>query len=118
MATADFEEIVDSYLEAAQLLGLTRRDVELAIRQAIRIEHRCPACRHSRAPYRVRILALKRDALPIFDRSCRLANVGPSCRHFEPLELPELDPSGPEWFQPAEYDHHAVAREPAKRVRR
>ena len=91
---SDFDELVESYLPAAAVLGLARSDVERAIRSATRIVGRCPSCRHSRAPHQVMAVATGRGRLDVYNRGCALNRQPYRCRSFELLELPPVaDPA-------------------------
>lgn len=87
---SDFDEIVESYVPSAQSLGLTRADVERAVRSATRASRSCVACRFGRAPWQSELYALRRNALDVFHRRCERALSRHRCRDFEPLELPPV----------------------------
>jgi len=91
---SDFDELVESYLPAAAVLGLARSDVERAVRAAAHIVGRCPPCRHSRASAMVMRIATERGLLATFSRRCTLNRLPFGCRCFEWLELPPVaDPA-------------------------
>lgn len=87
---SDFDQIVESYLPAAKILGLDRADVECAVRAATRIVGRCPACGHSRAAARAVQVARDQGRLDVFNRSCSLVRPAFRCREFQPIELPPV----------------------------
>jgi len=86
----DFHELVNSYLEAARVMGDDRAHVEMAISLATRQLGRCPSCRHSRAPFNVVEVAEQEQRLEIYKRSCSQRHfVGLNgCPYWEVLQIP------------------------------
>lgn len=84
----DFDDIVNSYMEAAQMLGLTRDDVDMAVRKATRFVGQCSSCRHSRAPPNAVSIAMLENRLPIHTRQCTREPPHKRCPNWEALDLP------------------------------
>lgn len=86
---SDYNELVESYLDAAAVMGDDRAHVETAVSLATRFSGKCPSCRHSRAPENVVEVALA-GRLEIFKRSClwgRMTGLN-GCPLWEQLEIP------------------------------
>jgi len=86
--TTDFNQIVNSYMEAAQVLFLSRAWVEMAVMKAKRLEKRCASCRFSRAPYDVVEVAQRRGVLDIFRRRCIQQPPMVKCEAWQELSVP------------------------------
>lgn len=87
--TNDFDQIVDSYLPAAAILAMTRSEVESAVLNATRFDHRCESCRHSRAPHGAVTIAEMTGGLPVYKRRCGRAPLTLRCPRWERLEIPQ-----------------------------
>lgn len=83
-----WEELVESYMPAADFMGLSREEVDMALRVATRFERRCPSCRFSRAPHHALTQAQAEDVLVIYDRSCINKPPRPTCKGWTKLEPP------------------------------
>lgn len=87
----DYNELIESYMEAAKVAGFHRNDVELAIAIACRFLERCESCCHSRAPHDAVAMAENEGRLEIYHRSCSLQyQPRNGCPHWERLEVLEL----------------------------
>ena len=86
----DYNKLVDSYVEAAAVMGDDRAHVEMAVSLATRFSGKCESCRHSRAPTDVIKVARVEGRLEIFRRSCALRHMTGlnGCPHWEALEIP------------------------------
>lgn len=86
----DFNALVNSYLEAATIMGDDRNHVEMAVSLATRQLGRCPSCRHSRAPADVIEVAREEERLEIYKRRCSLGYMTGlnGCPFWEALEIP------------------------------
>lgn len=86
----DFNALVNSYLEAAQIMGDDRLHVENAVSLATRQLGCCPSCRHSRAPLNVVEVAREEERLEIYKRSCSQGCMTGlnGCPYWEQLEIP------------------------------
>jgi len=86
----DFNALINSYLEAAHVMGDDRAHVEMAVSLATRQLGRCPSCRHSRAPLNVVNVARYDGRLEIYKRSCYRGHlVGLNgCPYWEELKIP------------------------------
>ncbi len=82
---SDISDIVESYTDAATILGLDPEDVKQAILDAARRYSGCIACRYSRAPRNAEEFARNRGTLPILRRSCVLGLRQDDCGAFAPL---------------------------------
>lgn len=86
----DYNELVNSYLEAARVMGDDRAHVEIAVSLACRFSGKCPSCRHSRAPQNVVKVARQEGRLEIYKRKCSqgyLTGLN-RCPLWEQLEIP------------------------------
>ena len=84
---SDFDEIVESYMPAAEVLEITRDEVESAVFRAIRMDRRCESCRHSRAPWDLLEHVAKWGVLPIYKRRCIKEPRRVTCPRWERLEI-------------------------------
>jgi len=86
----DYNALVESYLEAAAVMGDDRAHVEMAISLACRFQGRCESCRHSRAPENVVEVALSEERLEIYRRKCSQGCMTGlnGCPSWERLEIP------------------------------
>jgi len=87
----DYNELIESYMEAAKIAGFNQSDVEVAVNTACRFLERCESCRHSRAPHDAVEVAEDENRLDIYSRSCSLGYpTGNGCSSWERLEVPEM----------------------------
>ena len=92
MNNGDYNALIESYMEAAEIAGLNRNDVELAIVNACRFLDRCESCRHSRAPHNAIAIAEEHGRLEIYRRSCSLRRLtGNGCEGWQRLEAPVME---------------------------
>lgn len=83
-----FRYIVDSYMPAATILGLTRDEVDMAVRRATRFMGTCVSCRFSRAPSDAEEIARDDGYLPVYLRRCTLLPIRTRCKRYARLEPP------------------------------
>lgn len=88
-----FTEVVASYMGAADHLGLSKSQVEGAVRLAATRpdkEGQCPSCQFSRARKDVLEVARLEDRLPVYERRCifsRMTGLN-GCPQWGQLEVP------------------------------
>lgn len=86
--TDHWNALVRSYMPAAKIIGLSREEVETALRVATRFERRCPSCQFSRAPHHALTQAQQEDVLVIYHRRCINKPPRPTCKAWTRLEPP------------------------------
>lgn len=84
----DWQDLVDSYMPAAHFIGISREEVDSALRVATRFEKRCPSCRFSRAPLSALTQAQQEDVLVIYSRRCINIPPRPTCKAWKKLRPP------------------------------
>lgn len=80
--------LVRSYMPAARVIGLSKEEVEMALRVATRMERRCPSCAFSRAPASALTQAQDEDVLVIYSRRCINKPPRPTCKGWTKLQPP------------------------------
>lgn len=83
-----WDQLVESYMPAAKVMGLSREEVDMALRVATRFERRCPSCCFSRAPHHALVQAEQEDVLVIYHRRCINQPPRPTCPSWTKLTPP------------------------------
>lgn len=87
--TDHWEQLIESYMPAAEVIGLSREEVDMALRVATRFERRCPSCQFSRAPAHALVQAQHEDVLVTYDRRCINKPPRPTCSSWTKLQPPK-----------------------------